>query len=98
MIIEEKYKIGRPIFEKLWGLKDIDLKEKLKDICKDYKNVVDLLNNKNVKCIRTIHNEVPYDIRFNFYDNVEIFWLGIYYRSEYGENRNIKRFDEHFKL
>lgn len=96
--INELYEIGQPIFESLFKLNDNDLKEKLKDICKGYENVVDLLNSKSVKCIRTIHNEVPHDIRFNFYDNIEICFLGIYWKSEHGINEKIKAFDEYFKF
>lgn len=96
--IGEMFEIGKPIFESLFNLNDNDLKEKIKDICKDHEDVLNILNNKNCKCVRTIINEKPNKIEFYFYDTIEIIYLGIYYKSEYGENISIRRFDEYFKL
>lgn len=94
---EERYKIGQPIFEELWKLNDKELKEKLKSILQFNPHAIELLN-YSCDCCRIIKNEKPDVVSFNFYDTLELSWMGIEWIGEHGKRDWLRRFDQHFKL
>lgn len=95
--IQERYEKGQDIFKQVYSLSDKDLIAKLKSILGCFNDVIDLLDAKPV-IRRSIVNEEPECIKIIFYDVVRIDWSGISYKSEYGLDINLVRFDDHFKL
>ena len=97
---QEKYDIGYPIFSELFQLKDLELKEKLKDIIgEELKNQESLyILNPNTGVTREIHNEKYRKITIEFYNWIEITPFGIDYHPEHGRSQVIRLFDKHFKL
>lgn len=95
--IQERYDKGYSIFKQIYTLSDKDLIAKLKSILGCFNDAIDLLDAKPV-VKRSIVNEEPECINIIFYDVIKIDWSGISYKTEYGTEKNMVRFDNHFKL
>lgn len=95
--IQERYEKGQAIFKQIYSLSDKDLINKLKSIlgCFDY--AIELLESKSA-VTRVIVNEEPECIKISFYSSLKIDWLGVSYKPEHGLDKNLVRFDDHFKL
>jgi hypothetical protein len=96
--ITEQYKIGQPIFFKLFELNDKDLKEKLKSICADKldKYYIDIFESGDVT--RTIKSEVPSEISIYFYSGIKITPFGINFHPEHGPVVKLVEFNKYFTL
>jgi hypothetical protein len=94
--IKEEYKIGYPIFEEIFSKSDKEVKEIILSITDNDKEVKEIL--KNGKLIRTIVDEKPTKIKINFYDSIELSYLGLNFQPEHGPDLNLIKFNKHFKL
>lgn len=97
--LQERYEIGQNIFEQLFKLTDVELKEKISSICGEQINSFnsDILSNGS-EVTRTIKNEIPNNIDIYYYSGISISAFGITYKPEHGEGRKIVDFGKHFKL
>lgn len=94
---EEQYKIGFPIFEKLFQLKKVDLIKVMQDIFQDNETVMEILKN-NPKVIKTLDDDEPSDIKIYFYSSIEITYFGVRYKPEHGSSEIILKFDKFFNV
>lgn len=94
---EEKYKVGFPIFKKLFELKKNDFVKVMKDIFRDNESVIEILENKPT-VFKTIRDDEPQDIKVCFYSSIEITYVGVSYKPEHGASHYILKFDRFFNL
>jgi len=95
--IVENYKIGLPIFEKLFNLKRDKLIEVLKDICSEHKRAMENLEN-NPSVNKESRNDEPYSLKIYNWSTIEIGAMGIYFKPEHEPGDYIVRFNKFFKL
>lgn len=93
--IKKRVEIGQPIFEQFFALSDKDLKEKVKAVCMNDKDINGIVDN-SCQIKRVIINEIPSDIYLSFYDSIKIDWQGIHYVPEHGGSSIIVHFNEYF--
>lgn len=97
--INERVKTGMPVLVEIFNMPHLELRAKLKSILKnndrfkDYEMVID---KGDVKKIST--NDEPWEININFYDSIEINFMGVSLKREHGSPKLVVAFDEHFKL
>jgi hypothetical protein len=84
---------GREVFNKIFELKNKELKKELKKIIGG--DNYDVIDNAYVK--KTLGNDVPSEIRLSYYDSYIINSTGIYFEPELGGTVLIRKFDKYFK-
>ena len=94
MNLEERYKIGKEIFNEIFKLKGDELRDMVRDIIGDFDTDVVY---KGAITKKTV-NEEPESILFCYYDSIEINYLGVYFNPESGSKSCLRAFDNHFKL
>lgn len=94
--LNEMYETGMAVFTKLFELKSVDLKAKLKEICGD--KVPKHMFEDRAQVNKTTMNDQPQRIEIYFYDGIFIDVLGIRYSPEHGVPRDIVKFDKFFTL
>lgn len=95
--IEKQYALGLPIFEKLFNLSSVELREKIKEICgSKVSNQHLFTDSSNVR--KTILNDRPQEIVLEFYDSISISPFGISYSPEHGQGKKLVEFDKFFVL
>ena len=95
--VEKQIEIGMPIFHKLFNHKSQEIRElvgKAVQGKKLPKNVDGMFEKATVE--KTSRNDEPWNISINFYDHIEINWMGIKLVSEYGQRETIVEFGESF--
>lgn len=93
---KKQVEIGQAIFFELAKLNDSELKEKVKSILDHEHKYVEIIDHARVK--RIIEDEKYTEISMYFYDGLIIYWHGIIYKPEHGDNVTLVKFTEHFKL
>ena len=88
----EKVKRGQKKFNKLYALSDAELK-KLMASRYGQGHAKHLFEGDNARITRTIVNEEPHSIKFEFYDAIEINWTGIHFIPEHGSRGTMMKFD-----
>lgn len=97
--IQRAHDIGYPIFEQIYNMPHAEIREKLNSILKShdafesYKSVISAGT-----VVKENHDDEPHQIKINFYDTIEINFMGIAYKPEHRAIKLIVAFDEHFKL
>lgn len=94
---KEKYEIGFKTFNKLFQLKKDDFINVMKDIFKDNKSVLQILENKPC-VIKTLNDDIPEEIQIHFFDSILIKYSGIHYKPEHGSMKTILNFDKYFNI
>jgi len=95
--LEDKYKIGMPVFKKLFDLPKDKLIKALRLICNTNKGAIRVLdNNPSVK--KEITDDEPSNIELAFYDVIRISPFGITYAPEHGEGSHIVEFNSFFTI
>jgi len=94
---KEQYEIGFPIFEKLFQLKKDDFIKVMKDIFKDNKSVMEILENKP-RVIKTLNDDEPEEMQIHFYSSVLINYAGVRFKPEHGSLEMILKFDKFFNV
>ena len=95
---EHLYNFGQGVITKLNFLSDEGLKLQLKNILVNFiggldKNISSLLESDTLDIKRTILNGKVSEITLNFYDEIQITPLGIFYKAENGrETENLISF------
>lgn len=95
--IQKQIEIGMPIFHKLFNHNSQEIRElvgKAVQGKKLPKNVDRMFKHGDVE--KVSRNDEPWNISINFYDHIEINWMGIKLVSEYGQKETIVEFDETF--
>jgi hypothetical protein len=95
--IVKQFEEGFPIFEKLFNLNSVELKNKLKEICGEEFSA-DNLFSESSHVTKTIVNDRPQEVVVDFYDTISISPIGINYQPEHGESRKIVSFNKFFVL
>lgn len=95
--IEKEYNRSRPIFKKLFNMKCDKIKEIVKNILKQYDiefcNFID-----EADVVKELTNDEPWSIKINYYDQVSISFMGIYYNKEHCTSKLVtKLYDEFVK-
>lgn len=97
--IQKAYDTGYPIFEQLYNMSHVEIREKLNSILKSqagYETYQSVISAGTV--VKESYDDKPHEIKINFYDTIEINFMGIAYKGEHRAPRIIVAFDEHFKL
>lgn len=99
-IIDERVITGTPVLKELFKMPCAELKEKLTSIIKhrDCGNIDTALLIKEGEVSKISKNDDPWEIKINFYDNINVDFMGISLKPEHGSSRLIVPFDSHFKL
>lgn len=92
-IYKKKYEVGFATFEKLFNLKSEELIIVLKEIFTEYDYVLEILNN-SPKVLKQLENDVPAEIKINFYKGLVINAYGI----NYGPQKKLIEFNKFFKI
>lgn len=104
---EETFKIGQDIFVKFFELSDFKLKDKLINmpgVGAMAGGIIGMKDNSILtdgKVTRTIIDEVPRSISFDFYGKINLDYTGIRYYGEYAHYRDgeyLIKFTENFKF
>ena len=92
---EKQYKIGFPIFKKMFDMPYPKLLIKLKELCGEKINNKYILNSGKVAKI--LINDVPSKIEISFYDSITINAFGISFTPEVGGcTKKIIDFNKYF--
>ncbi len=94
---QEQYKIGFPIFLKLFQLEKDGFIKVMKDIFQDNKSVLEILENKP-KVMKTLCDDEPEEITIHFYSSIVINYLGVKYQPEHGASIMVLKFDKFFNI
>lgn len=96
---EKQFKEGFPVFEKLFNMKNPELKAKVKEIVSGHLNEsqLDVITDGGV--IKKIQDDEPTDIEFWYYNScLSITPFGIHFKPEHGTARKLLAFDKFFQL
>jgi hypothetical protein len=97
---EEQYEIGQPIIDKLGTMNDEQIKSTVKslvgtEIAEEYDH---LFNNVGTNVKRFIINEWLESIIIEYWDELEINYLGIYLTPEHGTKKKLLEFTKHITI
>lgn len=99
--IHAQYKIGFPVFEKLFNTPSAQLKELLKEILSGHMETIDgdyLLSKEGGSVYKESTNDRPTSISISAYGTISISPFGITYKPEHGDSKKLIEFNKYFKL
>lgn len=102
--IEQQYKIGQPIFEKLFALNSAQIKVAVGKILRTrfdrYSHIEYLfeVGQDHNRVTKILHNDKPWELSIDAYDSIKINFNGIYVKLEHYNNFLVFPFDEYFTL
>ena len=86
--IEKEYKEKQPIFKKIFNLPCKDIKKIIGKILNDYQ--IDFCLDSS-RVIKKIINDEPDTITLEWYDQIEISFMGVYFKPEHKSRYLITR-------